>query len=139
MDDALYPPLEPLQTGRLAVDDVHTLHWETCGNPNGVPVVFLHGGPGAGISPKSRRFFDPAKYHIVLFDQRGAGLSTPLGECRNNTTDLLIADIERAARNAGHIAVGWSLAARGAPPCRWPMPRPIRRVAWAWCCAASGW
>jgi len=95
MDDALYPPTEPLRTGRLAVDEVHTLHWETSGNPNGIPVIFLHGGPGAGISPKSRRFFDPARYHIVLFDQRGAGQSTPLGECRNNTTDLLIADIER--------------------------------------------
>jgi proline iminopeptidase len=95
LDDALYPPLEPLRSGRLAVDDLHTLYWETCGNPQGIPVIFLHGGPGAGISPKSRRFFDPAKYHIVLFDQRGAGLSTPLGETRQNTTQLLIDDIER--------------------------------------------
>lgn len=93
--NALYPPLEPNRTGRLAVDDIHTLYWEECGNPDGVPVLFLHGGPGAGLSPKHRQFFDPAHYRIVLFDQRGAGQSTPLGETRNNTTQLLIADIER--------------------------------------------
>ncbi len=92
---ALYPPIEPFDAGTLQVDDIHTLYWERCGNPDGIPVVFLHGGPGAGISPTSRRFFDPARYHIVLLDQRGAGQSTPLGECRNNTTDLLIDDIER--------------------------------------------
>jgi len=91
----LYPPLEPHRTGRLPVDDIHTLYWEECGNPNGVPVLFLHGGPGAGLSPRHRQFFDPAYYRIVLFDQRGAGQSTPLGEYRNNTTQLLIEDIER--------------------------------------------
>jgi proline iminopeptidase len=91
----LYPPLEPNRTGRLAVDDIHTLYWEECGNPEGVPVLFLHGGPGAGLSLKHRQFFDPAHYRIVLFDQRGAGQSTPLGETRNNTTQLLIEDIER--------------------------------------------
>jgi proline iminopeptidase len=93
--NSLYPPLEPHRTGRLAVDDIHTLYWEECGNPDGVPVLFLHGGPGAGISPKHRQFFDPAHYRIFLFDQRGAGQSTPLGETRNNTTQQLIADIER--------------------------------------------
>jgi proline iminopeptidase len=77
------------------VDDLHTLYWEECGNPDGVPVLFLHGGPGAGLSPKHRQFFDPAHYRVVLFDQRGAGQSTPLGETRNNTTPILIADIER--------------------------------------------
>jgi proline iminopeptidase len=95
LEAALYPPLEPYRTGRLAVDEIHTLYWEACGNPAGIPVVFLHGGPGAGISPKSRRFFDPAKYHIILFDQRGSGQATPLGETRANTTQLLIDDIER--------------------------------------------
>jgi len=95
LDQVLYPPIEPNRTGRLAVDELHTLHWESCGNPAGIPVVFIHGGPGAGTSPKSRRFFDPAKYHIVLLDQRGAGQSTPLGECRENTTPLLISDLER--------------------------------------------
>jgi proline iminopeptidase len=90
-----YPPIAPYRTGRLPVDDIHTLYWEECGNPNGVPVLFLHGGPGAGLSPKHRQFFDPAYYRIVLFDQRGAGQSTPLGEYRDNTTPLLVADIER--------------------------------------------
>jgi proline iminopeptidase len=91
----LFPALEPYCTGRLAVDAIHTLYWEECGNPEGVPVLFLHGGPGAGLSPKHRQFFDPGHYRIVLFDQRGAGRSTPLGETRHNTTPLLIDDIER--------------------------------------------
>jgi len=91
----LYPPLEPHSTGRLPVDDIHTLYWEECGNPSGVPVVFLHGGPGSGCSPDHRRFFDPRRYRIILFDQRGAGRSTPPGEVRNNTTAHLVADIER--------------------------------------------
>jgi proline iminopeptidase len=76
------------------VDDIHALYWEECGNPNGVPVLFLHGGPGAGCSPEHRRFFDPAYYRIVLFDQRGAGRSTPHGEVTNNTTAHLVSDIE---------------------------------------------
>ncbi|TFV89775.1 prolyl aminopeptidase [Oxalobacteraceae bacterium OM1] len=91
----VFPPIEPYRTGRLPVDDIHTLYWEECGNPTGQPVLFLHGGPGGGISPRQRQFFDPAHYRIVLFDQRGAGQSTPLGEYRNNTTQLLIEDIER--------------------------------------------
>ena len=91
----LFPPVTPLRHGMLAVDDLHTIYWEEVGNPDGIPVIFLHGGPGAGLSPQHRRFFDPDQYLIILFDQRGAGKSTPLGECRNNTTDLLIADIER--------------------------------------------
>lgn len=91
----VFPPVEPYRSGLLPVDDLHTLYWEECGNPQGVPVLFLHGGPGAGLSPRHRQFFDPAHYRIVLFDQRGAGKSTPLGECRNNTTQLLIEDIER--------------------------------------------
>jgi proline iminopeptidase len=93
--NALFPPIEPYRHGMLPVDGVHTLYWEECGNPDGVPVLFLHGGPGGGISPNHRRFYDPAHYRIVLFDQRGAGMSTPLGEFRNNTTQLLIEDIER--------------------------------------------
>ncbi|WP_296490605.1 prolyl aminopeptidase [Rhodoferax sp.] len=93
--DPLFPPIQPYRSGRLAVDDLHSLYWEECGNPQGVPVLFLHGGPGAGLSPRHRQFFDPACYRIVLFDQRGAGQSTPLGEVRQNTTPLLIDDIER--------------------------------------------
>ncbi len=91
----MYPPIEPYRTGMLPVDDLHTLYWEECGNPQGVPVLFLHGGPGSGLSPKHRQFFDPRHYRIVLFDQRGAGQSTPLGEVRHNTTQLLIQDIEQ--------------------------------------------
>ncbi|ABR91324.1 proline iminopeptidase chain A [Janthinobacterium sp. Marseille] len=90
----LFPELQPYRSGMLPVDARHTLYWEECGNPAGVPVLFLHGGPGGGISPRHRQFFNPEYYRIVLFDQRGAGKSTPLGEYRDNTTQLLIADIE---------------------------------------------
>ena len=78
----LFPEIQPYRSGHLAVDNGHSLYWEECGNPDGVPVLFLHGGPGAGLSPTHRRFFDPSYYRIVLFDQRGAGKSTPLGEYR---------------------------------------------------------
>lgn len=91
---SLFAPLEPRQHGMLALDALHTLYWEECGNPDGVPVLFLHGGPGAGLSPQHRRFFDPDHYRVILFDQRGAGKSTPRGEWRANTTQLLILDIE---------------------------------------------
>ncbi len=91
----LFPPLEPSRTGFLDVDPPHRIYWEECGNPNGTPILFLHGGPGAGCSPAHRTFFDPAHYRIFLFDQRGAGQSTPHGELSHNTTTHLIADIER--------------------------------------------
>ena len=90
----LYPEVEPYTSGRFAVDELHSLYWEECGNPSGIPVVFLHGGPGGGCSPTSRRYFDPARFRVILFDQRGAGRSTPNGELRNNTTAHLIADLE---------------------------------------------
>ncbi|WP_049623346.1 prolyl aminopeptidase [Frateuria defendens] len=90
----LYPEIEPYRTQRLAMDALHTLYVEECGNPGGLPVVFLHGGPGAGLSAYHRRFFDPARYRIVLFDQRGAGRSTPHAELTDNTTWHLVADIE---------------------------------------------
>jgi proline iminopeptidase len=95
LDTILFPPIAPHRTGMLAVDARHTLYWEESGNPHGEPVLFLHGGPGSGTSPRQRQFFDPAHYRIVLFDQRGSGKSTPLGEYRDNTTPLLIADIEQ--------------------------------------------
>lgn len=98
---SLYPELEPRLSGMLAVDDLHTLYWEESGNPDGIPVLYLHGGPGSGSSPAQRRFFDPEKYRIVLFDQRGAGKSTPLGEYRQNTTQLLIDDIEKIRQLLG--------------------------------------
>ncbi|WP_114227013.1 MULTISPECIES: prolyl aminopeptidase [Sphingomonas] len=91
----LYPPIEPYATGMLAVGDGHELYWEKCGNPTGKPVVFLHGGPGGGASPAHRRQFDPARYHILVFDQRGCGRSTPFASLKANTTQHLVADIER--------------------------------------------
>ncbi len=99
--DPLFPPIAPYRSGRLPVDALHILYWEECGNPQGVPVLFLHGGPGAGLSPKHRQFFDPDYYRIVLFDQRGAGQSTPLGEVRDNTTPLLVQDIEQLRQLLG--------------------------------------
>ncbi len=97
----MFPPIEAYRQGMLEVDAIHTLYWEECGNPDGQAVLFLHGGPGGGTSPTHRRFFDPAHYRIVLFDQRGAGKSTPLGEYRHNTTALLIEDIERIREMLG--------------------------------------
>ena len=91
----LYPDITPYETGTLKVDDRHTLYWEQCGNPDGKPVVLLHGGPGAGCNEKMRRFHDPAKYRIVLFDQRGAGRSTPHADLTGNDTWSLVADIEK--------------------------------------------
>ena len=91
----LFPPIEPYRTGRLRLDERHTMYWEESGNPQGPPVLFLHGGPGAGATPVHRRFFDPAYWRIVIFDQRGSGRSTPLGEIKDNSPDHLVADIER--------------------------------------------
>ena len=91
----LYPQIEPHRNFRLAVTGGHELYVELCGNPNGKPVVVLHGGPGAGCSPYMRRFFDPKRYLIVLFDQRGAGKSTPHGGLEANTTWDLVEDLER--------------------------------------------
>ena len=90
----LYPALQPYQNGMLDVSDGHCLYWEQSGNPDGVPVIFLHGGPGAGCNTNHRRFFDPMHYRIILFDQRGCGRSTPYACIENNTTGHLIADIE---------------------------------------------
>ncbi|GAB4181767.1 MAG: prolyl aminopeptidase [Thalassobaculales bacterium] len=90
----LYPEIEPNRSGYLAVGFGHEIYWEECGNPAGLPVVFLHGGPGGGCSPTHRRFFDPKRYRIVLFDQRGAGRSRPLGALDHNTTQHLVGDIE---------------------------------------------
>jgi proline iminopeptidase len=92
---SLYSEIEPFNRGTLAVSSLHTLYYEESGNPHGKPVVFLHGGPGGGTNPKCRRFFDPAIYRIVLFDQRGCGKSTPHAELTDNTTWDLVADIER--------------------------------------------
>ncbi|MBB5392014.1 MULTISPECIES: prolyl aminopeptidase [unclassified Herbaspirillum] len=90
-----YPPIEPYDQGLLDVGDGHRVYWEVCGNPRGKPVVLLHGGPGGGISPSHRRLFNPEKYRIVLFDQRGCGRSLPHANLEANTTWDLVADIER--------------------------------------------
>lgn len=95
MRSELFPTIEPFASGMLALDGRHTMYWEQSGNPRGVPVLFLHGGPGAGASPTHRRFFDPHFYRIVIFDQRGSGRSTPIGETIDNDTERLIGDIER--------------------------------------------
>jgi proline iminopeptidase len=97
----LFPPLEPYDSFRLAVSGLHEIHVEQAGNPEGRPVVFFHGGPGAGISPLHRRFFDPSFWRVVLFDQRGSGRSTPLGEVRENTTADLVADAELIRERLG--------------------------------------
>lgn len=96
-----YPAIKPYVTHSLQVDALHTLHVEECGNPEGLPVVFVHGGPGAGCEPWHRRFFDPEVYRVVLFDQRGCGHSTPHAELRDNTTPNLVADMERIRVHLG--------------------------------------
>ncbi|MFL6844593.1 MAG: prolyl aminopeptidase [Allosphingosinicella sp.] len=98
----LYPPIEPFDSGRLDVGDGHSLYWERCGTRGAKPVVFLHGGPGAGCSPAHRRQFDPARYDILLFDQRGCGRSTPHASLEANTTWHLVEDIEKLRTLAGH-------------------------------------
>ena len=89
-----YPPIESFNKGMLKVSDLHTLYWEESGNPQGNPVVFLHGGPGGGVNPEQRCFFDPKVYRIILFDQRGSGQSLPCAELKENTTWNLVKDIE---------------------------------------------
>ena len=90
----LYPSIKSYATHKLNVDDIHTLHIEECGNPKGKPVLVLHSGPGTGCENMHKRFFDPEKYRIILFDQRGSGQSTPHASIENNTTQLLISDID---------------------------------------------
>jgi len=96
-----YPPIEPYDEGMLAVSPIHTIHYEQCGNPEGTPALFLHGGPGGGIVPDYRRFFDPDAYRVVLFDQRGSGQSTPHASLEENTTWDLVSDIERLREHLG--------------------------------------
>ena len=91
----LFPEIGPYETGYLPLSDGHVMYWEQAGNPRGRPVLFLHGGPGAGAGAVHRRFFDPAHWRIVIFDQRGAGRSRPLGSLEANTTPRLVEDIER--------------------------------------------
>jgi proline iminopeptidase len=97
----LYPEIQPYRTGRLPVSGRHELYFEESGNPAGKPVVFLHGGPGGGTEPRMRRYFDPTRYRIVLFDQRGCGKSTPFASLEDNTTWHLVEDIEALRRRLG--------------------------------------
>ncbi|MCX8227383.1 MAG: prolyl aminopeptidase [Sulfitobacter sp.] len=110
----LYPPVDPFDQRMLDVGDGHSVYFEQCGNPRGIPVVVLHGGPGGGCSPSMRRYFDPKKYHIILFDQRGCGRSRPFASVTNNTTWDLVSDIERIRSALGiekWIAFGGSWGA----------------------------
>ncbi|MBF2089732.1 MAG: prolyl aminopeptidase [Synechococcales cyanobacterium K44_A2020_017] len=97
----LYPPIQPYRTYTLPVSDLHTIYIEECGNPEGKPVVFLHGGPGGGIHPSYRQYFDPQRWRVVLFEQRGCGRSTPHAELRDNTTWDLVNDIEALRHHLG--------------------------------------
>lgn len=98
---SLYPAIKPNHSFMLAVDDIHQLYVEECGSVDGIPVVFLHGGPGSGCEPYHRQYFNPEKYRIILFDQRGCGRSTPHAELRQNTTQDLIADMEKIREHLG--------------------------------------
>jgi len=98
---SLYPAIKPNHSFMLAVDDIHQLYVEECGSADGIPVVFLHGGPGSGCEPYHRQYFNPEKYRIILFDQRGCGRSTPHAELRQNTTQDLIADMEKIREHLG--------------------------------------
>lgn len=91
----LFPEIQPYQTHQLVVSNLHTLYIEESGNPNGQPVLFVHGGPGGGTNPSYRQFFDPVKFRIILFDQRGCGQSTPFLELQQNTTQDLVQDMEK--------------------------------------------
>lgn len=94
-----FPEIEPYSSGYMAVDKPHEIYWEQCGNPDGIPLVFFHGGPGSGCIPKQRQFYDPDHYRIILFDQRGAGRSMPPACLENNTTEYLIRDIEQLRKH----------------------------------------
>lgn len=100
-DDILFPTIKPLKSGTLPVSKKHRLYWEVSGSEDGIPVIVLHGGPGGSADPELRRFFDPEKFKIILFDQRGAGRSKPKGEWRENTTQLLVEDINKLRTHLG--------------------------------------
>ncbi len=105
MSAAAYPPVEPHDCGFIDVGSGHRVYWEACGNPRGAPALFVHGGPGGGCGPNDRRFFDPSRYRVILFDQRGCGRSLPhagtAAGLRANTTPLLVSDIERIRKTLG--------------------------------------
>jgi proline iminopeptidase len=116
----LYPPVDVRRSGMLRVSNVHEIYWEESGNPQGKPVVFLHGGPGGGTDARMRQSSTPTRYRIVLFDQRGCGKSRPHASLVDNTTWHLVADIEAAAGNTCASSAGRCSAAPGAR--RWLSP-----------------
>lgn len=97
----LYPEIEPYHSDTLSVSDIHTIYYEEVGNPEGRPVVFLHGGPGGGCNSHYRRYFNPKKWRVILFDQRGCGRSTPFAELKENTTWDLVEDMEKLRTHLG--------------------------------------
>ncbi len=101
IDDVLYPKIEPYSSGFLEVSSLHTIHWERAGNPNGIPVIVIHGGPGGGSQPSYRRYFNPEKFDIIQFDQRGCGKSTPYAELEDNNTQASVSDMELLRENFG--------------------------------------
>ncbi len=123
----LYPEIKPYARHELAVEEPHVLYVDESGSPDGLPVVFVHGGPGAGCDAASRRYFDPNLYRIVTFDQRGCGRSTPHASLEKNTTQALVADLERIRE---HLGIDKWLLFGGSwgRPWRWPTPRPIPSV-----------
>ena len=94
-DQVLFPKIEVREKGYLQVSDIHTIYWERSGNPNGKKILVIHGGPGGGSQPRYRRYFDPDKFDIIQFDQRGCGSSRPFSELKENTTNHLVDDIEK--------------------------------------------
>lgn len=119
----LYPPVEPYETGMINVGDGHTVYFERVGKPGGKPAVFLHGGPGGGISPDHRRLFNPERYDVLLFDQRGCGRSEPHASIEANTTWHLVEDIERLRE---HIGVTQWMVFGGSWGLPWALPTPRR-------------
>ena len=101
-NEHFFPPIDPHETGNLQVDGVHNLYWETCGNPEGEPILFIHGGPGAGCSETDRRFFHPDHFLSLLVDQRGFGRSRPIGELDNHSIEHLVADLVHLLDHLGY-------------------------------------
>lgn len=101
MSYSQFPDIQPYRTGRLKVSDLHEIYYEEVGNPKGSPILFIHGGPGGGVEPSHRQYYDPAHYRIILFDQRGCGQSTPYADLRENTTWDLVGDIEKLRTHIG--------------------------------------